>query len=216
MEKKLLELLVAKFKGVPETTLQRIASKKAGSVTDESQLQSIADGIDHDQIVQSEVDARVTEANKKAIQNYEKKYKLKEGKPVDEPGNPDPNPEPGSQNPEDVQTAVQRALEKSLMPLQQKIDALEKERTVETVKEKTLSKLKEKKIPQSFIGSINVESEEDIDEFVEAEQKRYEQFVQEQVDNGRWVDKSEKSTSSSEIDAEIEEWADSKSNEKGE
>ena len=66
MKEKLLALLVAKFAGVPEATLERIASKKAGSVSDESQLQSIADGIDFAQVLQSEVDSRITDANKKS------------------------------------------------------------------------------------------------------------------------------------------------------
>ena len=50
MKEKLLALLVAKFAGVPEAMLEGIATKKAGSVSDEAQLQSIADGIDFGQV----------------------------------------------------------------------------------------------------------------------------------------------------------------------
>ena len=144
MKEKLLALLVAKFAGVPEATLERIATKKAGSVTDESQLQSIVDGIDYGQIVQSEVDSKITDANKKAIQNYETAHKLKDGKPVkdQEPGK-DPDP-----NKDDIAAIVAAAVKTAVEPLNQKLSAFEGQKTTETRLQQLEGKLKD--VPETF------------------------------------------------------------------
>ena len=182
MKEKLLALLVAKFAGVPEATLERIASKKAGSVSDESQLQSIADGIDFAQVLQSEVDSRITDANKKAVQNYETQHGLKDGKPVQ--ANPNPSTTPPA-NPNDLAAIVAQAI----APLAQKLEAFEKAKSAETYISSARAKLKEKGIPESFVGSIAVESEEQIEQFVSAQEARFIAFKQEQINSGNWVDK---------------------------
>jgi hypothetical protein len=82
MESKLLELLKAKFVGVSDTTLSRIAKKKAVAAKEETELPAIVEAITWESVLQSEVDFKLTEANKKAVENYEKTHGLKEGKPV--------------------------------------------------------------------------------------------------------------------------------------
>ncbi|WP_372932432.1 hypothetical protein [Mariniphaga sediminis] len=186
MKEQLLALLVAKFAGVPKATLERIAEKKAGSVTDEAQLQSIADGIDYGQIVQSEVDSKITDANKKAIQNYETTHKLKDGKPVStEPV------EPGNQKPDDISAIVANAVKSAVEPLQQKIESFEKKDTQNTYLGKVKSTLSEKKIPESFWGkrTIDVESDEQLSAVVSEIETDWTNFRQEQINEGVMIDK---------------------------
>lgn len=183
MKEKLLALLVAKFAGVPKATLERIAEKKAGSVTDEAQLQSIADGIDYGQIVQSEVDSKVTEANKLAVSNYEKKHNLKEGKPVENPGqNPDPN---------DIKTIVANAIKDAVAPLQNELLQFKQKETQNTYLGKVKTSLSEKKIPESFWSkrALNVESDEQLTAVVAEIETDWTTFRQEQINAGVMIDK---------------------------
>lgn len=189
MKEKLLALLVAKFAGVSKATLERIAEKKAGSVTDEAQLQSIADGIDYGQIVQSEVDSKITEANKLAVLNYEKKHNLKEGKPVSTeppaPGNPNPNP-----NPDDISTIVANAVKAAVQPLQDKISLFEKKETQNSYLSRVKNTLSEKKIPESFWSkrALNVESDEQLTALVTEIETDWTTFRQEQINAGVMID----------------------------
>jgi len=97
MKEKLLAALKSKYPGVQEAILDRIATSKAGSVTDEDQVQSVADGVNVQDIINSESDYRASQesksASKKAVSDYEKKHKLKDGKSIEDPK--DPNPKPG-------------------------------------------------------------------------------------------------------------------------
>lgn len=99
MKEKLLALLKSKFPGVKDATLDRIATNKVGTVTDETKLQSIVDGVNVDIIIDSESDYRASQeaksASKKALSDYESKHKLKDGKAIKDPEkDPDPDPDP--------------------------------------------------------------------------------------------------------------------------
>lgn len=183
MKEKLLALLVAKFAGVPKATLERIAEKKAGSITDEAQIQSIADGIDYGQIVQSEVDSKVTEANKLAVSNYEKKHNLKEGKPVENPG--------PTSDPNDIKTIVANAIKDAIVPLQQELQVFKQKETQNTYLGKVKTSLSEKKIPESFWSkrALNVESDEQLTAVVTEIETDWTTFRQEQINAGVMIDK---------------------------
>lgn len=88
--------LKTKFQGVEDATLQRIASKKAEGVTDESKVNSIVEGISLQDVLNSYGDYRADGAQKTAISNYEKKHNIKDGKPIEEP-KPQPTPTPAPQ-----------------------------------------------------------------------------------------------------------------------
>lgn len=185
MKEKILALLVAKFAGVPEATLERIATKKAGSVSDESQIQSVVDGIDYGQIVQSEVDSKITDANKKAVQNYETTHKLKDGKPVDKA-----DPEPGKKpDPTDIAAIVAAELAKVVTPLQQQIAQFKGEKTTETRVQTLESKLKD--LPDSFktqklkdFKRMNFETEEAFTEYLTEVETDITGLKQELADKG--------------------------------
>lgn len=92
--------LRTKFAGVDDATLQRIASKKAEGVTDESKVNSIVEGITFQDVVTNYGDFRANGASatakKNAIADYEKQHNIKDGKPIEEP-KPQPTPTPTPQ-----------------------------------------------------------------------------------------------------------------------
>lgn len=105
----ILAALQTKFEGVDVAILTRIASKKAEGVTDEAKVDSIVEGISISDVINSYGDARANEAQKSAVINYEKKYKIKDGKsleeqPTKEPVNP-PTP-PKEDVPEWAKTLI--------------------------------------------------------------------------------------------------------------
>jgi len=77
--------LKTKFPGVEDATLQRISSKRAEGVTDESKVNSIVEGIGFQDVLNSYGDYRADGAQKTAISNYEKKHNIKDDKPIEEP-----------------------------------------------------------------------------------------------------------------------------------
>lgn len=86
--------LRTKFQGADDVTLQRIASKKAEGVTDESKVNSIVEGISFQDVLTSYGDYRADGAQKTAVTNYEKKHNIKDGKPIEEPKPQDPPTDP--------------------------------------------------------------------------------------------------------------------------
>ena len=96
---KILAGLRTKFQGADDATLQRMASKKAEGVTDESKVNSIVEGISFQDVLTSYGDYRADGAQKTAVTNYEKKHNIKDGKPIEEskPQDPPTDPKPTSQ-----------------------------------------------------------------------------------------------------------------------
>lgn len=128
------ELILAglrtKFAGVDDATLQRIASKKAEGVTDESKVNSIVEGITFQDVLTSYGDYRADGAQKTAISNYEKKHNIKDGKPIEEPKpqptpTPNPAPTPKPNEPQDLAAQIAAALGTALKPLTDRMDAMD-------------------------------------------------------------------------------------------
>ena len=92
----ILKALKTKFPGVDAKILERIAKKKAETTTKEEEVKTVVDGVTFQFILESEGDRRADEAQKTAVTNYEKKYKLKDGKPTDKPA-PKTTPSPTNQ-----------------------------------------------------------------------------------------------------------------------
>lgn len=93
MFEKILAGLKTKFPGVDSKILERIAKKKAETTTTEDEVKTVVDGVTFQSIIDSEGDRRANEAQSSAVSNYEKKYKLKDGKPS-EPPQQDPPQQP--------------------------------------------------------------------------------------------------------------------------
>lgn len=116
--------LKTKFQGVEDATLQRIASKKAEGVTDESKVNSIVEGISFQDVLTSYGDYRADGAQKTAVSNYEKKHNIKDGKPIEEPKPQDPLPTPTPQTTEQVPVWAQSLID-SNKTLSEKLSAMD-------------------------------------------------------------------------------------------
>lgn len=117
--------LKTKFQGVEDATLQRIASKKAEGVTDESKVNSIVEGISFQDVLTSYGDYRADGAQKTAVSNYEKKHNIKDGKPIDEPKPQDPPTDPKPNEQQDLAAQIAAALGTALKPLTDRMDAMD-------------------------------------------------------------------------------------------
>ena len=92
MFEKILAGLKTKFPGVDSKILERIAKKKAETTTTEDEVKTVVDGVTFQSIIESEGDRRANEAQSSAVSNYEKKDKLKDGKPIEPPKQDPPQP----------------------------------------------------------------------------------------------------------------------------
>lgn len=128
MKKKLLEALKTKFVGVDEAILERMATKKAEGVTDESQITGIVDGINFQDVVKSYGDYRANEANVSSVKNYEEKHGLKDGKPVTAGGEGEGANKGGkaSYTTEELDSYFTSKLEAAIKPYKDEIETLKK------------------------------------------------------------------------------------------
>lgn len=140
MKQKIFEALRAKFQGSNASVLNRIAEKLAKTVTTDDQVATAVEGVTKDlvEVIESYGDSRATEAQQTAVQNYESKYGLKEGKPVAAGGdgagaqqNANPQQDAGGA---DTPAWAQQLLE-SNKTLTDRLNKLEGERTTATRKQ---------------------------------------------------------------------------------
>ena len=85
MRKAILDALKAKFVGVSESVLNRIADKLCKTVTTAEQVQTAVDGVTIQQVIEGYADSRATEASQTAVHTYEQKYGLKDGAKIEQP-----------------------------------------------------------------------------------------------------------------------------------
>lgn len=129
MKQKILEALKAKFVGVSDKILDRIADKLAKTVTNEEGVAPAVDGVTFAQVLESYGDSRATEASQTAISNYEKKHGLKDGAKVDDGGVPkDDKTTPKKKDDDDTIPAWAQTLIDSNKQLTERLNNVEKER----------------------------------------------------------------------------------------
>lgn len=130
MKKKLLDALKTKFSGVSEVILERIATKKAEGVTDESKITAIVDGISFQDVLTSYGDYRANEANVSSVRNYEEKHGLKDGKPVTAGGDGVDDNKGGKTtlSTDELDKYINSKLEAAIKPYKEKIETLESEK----------------------------------------------------------------------------------------
>lgn len=163
MKQKLLDALKTKFSGVDAQILDRIATKKAEGLTDESQIPAIVEGVGFQDVLTSYGDFRAGDASTSAVKNYEKKYNLKEGKAVETP-QPTPTPQPEPQKTDDT-PAWAKALIEQNKTLTEKIATIESKSTQEQRTADIQAKAKEYGIPESQIKRYNIPNDADLDEY---------------------------------------------------
>lgn len=79
MHTQILAALKAKFVGVSDAILNRIANRLAQTVTTAEQVATAVEGVTIQSLLESYGDSRATEAQQTAVRNYEAKYGLKDG-----------------------------------------------------------------------------------------------------------------------------------------
>lgn len=164
MKEKILELLKTKFNGVSEQTLNRMADKAAKTVADEDAAQAYADGLTFQAVIDSEADYRATKASQTSIENYEKKYGIKEGKATSKKD--DDEKVDGKAKVDDIPEWG-----KSVLEFVNQMAKREKENELKEKKSRIISKLielgadeKDKDKIQSLVDLAGVTEDVDIDE----------------------------------------------------
>lgn len=142
MKPKILAALKAKFPGRNANVLDRIADMLAKSVTAEEQVSTSVEGVTADFVamVESYGDSRATEAQQTAVQNYETKHNLKDGKPINggewNGGGADPtNPTEGNNGGAEAVPAWAQQLIESNKTFSEFMNKMDVERTTATRKQ---------------------------------------------------------------------------------
>lgn len=162
----IFELILAglqqKFAGVDTATLTRIATKKAEGVTDETQVNSIVEGISFQDVLTSYGDFRAGDARITAVANYEKKHNLKDGKPVKEPE--EKKDEKKDEKKEEVPSWAQ-ALIDSNKSLSEKLSAYEAKEAQAQRNSQISEVAKKYGIPEFMLKDRNIPENTDLDTY---------------------------------------------------
>lgn len=162
MKQAILTALNGKFAGVSAAILGRVADKliSSGKVTKTEDVADAVAGVTFQQVLEQYGDSRADEAQKTAVRNYEDKYKIKDGKPVEggngtqQPGattagaqtaqpvaSPGATAAPAQQQGEEIPAWAQTLIEQN-KTLNARFDALQNERTATTRQSKLAEVLK--------------------------------------------------------------------------
>lgn len=142
MKAKITEMLATKFQGVSADVLRRVADKLSKTAKTEEEAQTAVDGVTFQQILESYTDSRVNEALEGAIEKYEKKHGLKNGKPIDNIDPPAPPKPPKKADDDDVPEYI-KTLIKSQEAINARLDALDATRVTNSRKSTLQSILKD-------------------------------------------------------------------------
>lgn len=156
--------LKTKFQGVEDATLQRIASKKAEGVTDESKVNSIVEGISFQDVLTSYGDYRADGAQKTAVSNYEKKHNIKDGKPIEEPKPQEPMPTPTPQTTEQVPAWAQSLID-SNKTLSEKLAAMDAKTKVDERNQQIADVAKSFGIPEFAYKGKQIADDADLNQY---------------------------------------------------
>lgn len=155
--------LQTKFTGVDAAILTRIATKKAEGVTDETKVNSIVEGINFSDVLNSYGDFRAGDASKTAVTNYEKKHNLKDGKPVETTTTTTTTK--AEDKPDDMATIIANAVSAAVKPLSDKLAQFETEKSQATRQEQVMAKAKEYGIPETFAKRYAIPDDADLDTY---------------------------------------------------
>ena len=154
--------LQQKFPGVDTATLTRIATKKAEGVTDETQINSIVEGISFQDVLTSYGDFRAGDARTTAVANYEKKHNLKDGKPIE---NPEEKKDEKKDDKKDEVPAWAQALIDSNKSLSEKLTAYEAEKAQAQRNSQISAVAKKYGIPEFMLKDRNIPENTDLDSY---------------------------------------------------
>lgn len=131
MKKQIIDALRAKFEGVSEAIVSRIADKLAKTAKSDEDVATLVEGVTFQQVLESYGDSRATEAQQSAVSNYEKKHGLKDGKKIETEVKPK-NDTDG----DDLASQIAAAVAAAMKPLNDELAAMKSEKTATTRKGK--------------------------------------------------------------------------------
>lgn len=142
MKKEALDALKAKYPGVSEAILSRIADKIAKTAKTQEEVTAAVEGVTFQQVLESYGDSRATEAQQTAVTNYEKKHGLKDGKKVETGGEQKPGEtggagegdKGGSAGSSDLAAQIAAAIAAEMKPLKDELAAMKGEKTANSRK----------------------------------------------------------------------------------
>lgn len=156
MRQQILDALKAKFQGVSDAILNRIADKLCKTVTTAEQVKATVDAYTWQQVIEGYGDSRATEAQQTAVHNYETKYGLKDGAKINT-GDTDTSGQKGGGTPAEIQQqqggtettpAWAQALLEANKVLTERLNKMEGERTTSTRKQQLSTVIA--KLPESL------------------------------------------------------------------
>lgn len=167
MKKKLLDALKTKFMGIDEAVLERMATKRAEGLTDESKITAIVDGITIQDVVKSYGDYRANEAAASSVSNYEEKHGLKDGKPVTKGVNEETGKEgKKTYTADELDSYFNSKMEEKWKPYQQEIDAYKAEKAKSERQALITNKAKELGLSDNDMEYVTVPEDKDVAEFL--------------------------------------------------
>lgn len=174
----LLAGLQQKFSGADTATLTRIATKKAEGVTDETKVNSIVEGISFQDVLQNYGDYRAGQANISSVANYEKKYGLKDGKPI-EGSQQQQQQQQGSGEGEkpDIAKMIADGISAGIKPFADKLAAFEAKEAQAQRNAQVASVAKKYGIPDFMLKDRNIPDDADLDNY-------FKELKQDMVNNG--------------------------------
>lgn len=184
LRKFILDALRKKFEGVDEKVLNRIARNAVKTAKSEDEATQFVEDLTIQQVIDGYTDSRVTES----ISTYEKKYGLKDGKPVDADDNTDDaddkkdkdgnkdqkddKDKDGKDKKDGDMPAWAQALIDGQTRLNERLDSFEKGKTADVRKSKFLDVIKE--APDKFreraekkYARYNFKDDEDFEAYLE-------------------------------------------------
>lgn len=169
MKKQILEGLRAKFPGVSDSILNRIAEKLAKTVTKEEDVAAAVEDVTFQSVLESYGDSRATEATQSAVTNYEKRHGLKEGQKVEggDPAKVEPAAAATSKEGDDDMKKFTAAVAAAIKPLQDEIAELKSGKVADTRKQRLTGILS--KAPAKFKERI----EKDFDRLAFADEEDF-------------------------------------------
>ena len=187
MFEKILAGLKTKFPGVDSKILERIAKKKAETTTTEEEVKTVVDGVTFQSIIESEGDRRANEAQTTAITNYEKKYKLKDGKSIQQQEPPKPEPPTGGASDEVKQMFAKmeqenKTMREQLNGLLQEREGDQRKAKYEALFEGASDKLKERYLRN--YDRLNFKDDEDFNGWLDTQKPFIESDIKEEKASG--------------------------------
>lgn len=189
MKKQILDALKAKFEGVSESVLNRIAEKLAKTVTKEEDVAAAIEEVTLQQVIDSYADGRATEATQSAVSNYEKKHGLKDGVKADNGGEQKNEPKAKTEDKDDIGTLIAAAVKEAVTPLAEQLQAIngDKIQNARTTQfNDAISKLpaKQKALFEKSFARMKFENDEEFTVYLEELKPEVETIVTEEEAKG--------------------------------